>query len=228
MTFDADADVPYIEDLQDPVQAQAWADAADRRRPLRVVVRNAIVERLDTLSPGARVLELGSGPGFLAELALLRCPQLARYTLLDFSEPMLNMSRERLAAFPSARFVLGDFRAADWPTQVQAPFEAVVSMQAVHEVRHKRHVPRLYRQIRELLVPAGLFLICDRTPEDDSPRSTALFATEQEQLQMLRAAGFVDVQTLMTGDAIAFLACRSEAGQTCLPSPRLRRGPPQL
>ena len=212
MTFDAD--VPYIEDLQDAVQAKAWADAADRKRPLRVVVRNAIVERLETLSPGARVLELGSGPGFLAELVLRRCPQLECYTLLDFSEPMLNMSRERLAPFPAARFVLGDFRAAEWTTRVEAPFEAIVSMQAVHEVRHKRHVPRLYRQIRELLVPAGLFLICDRTPEDDSPRSTALFMTEQEQLQTLRATGFVDVQSLMTGDAIAFFECRTEARRT--------------
>jgi SAM-dependent methyltransferase len=206
---DADSDVPYTEDLQDPVQAKAWTDAADRKRPLRVAVRNAIVERFESLPHGARVLELGSGPGFLAELTLHRCPQLASYTLLDFSEAMLDMSRERLGRFPAARFVLGDFRALDWTSHVQPPFEAVVSMQAVHEVRHKRHVPRLYNQIHELLVPGGLFLICDRTPENDSPRGTALFMTENEQLETLRAAGFVGVRSLMAGDAIAFFECRT-------------------
>jgi drug/metabolite transporter (DMT)-like permease/SAM-dependent methyltransferase len=206
---ECEKDVPYTEDLQSPGGAQAWADNAERRRPVRAQIRQAIAERLETLAPGSRVLELGSGPGRLAEHVLGRCPQLASYTLFDFSEPMLEMSRARVGQFAAARFVVGDFRADHWTRHVPGTFDAIVTMQAVHEVRHKRHVPRLYRQIRGMLAPGGLFLVCDRTPEDDTPRSRALFMTAQEQVEALREAGFVDVQLVMAADALAFSTCRT-------------------
>lgn len=205
---DAEEDVPYTEDLQSPDGATAWADTAEQKRPARGPIRRAIGERLETLAPGSRVLELGSGPGLLAEHVLSRCPQLASYTLFDFSEPMLEMSRARVGRFAAARFVLGDFRQDDWTRHVSGPYDAVVSMQAVHEVRHTRHVPRLYEQIRAMLAPGGLFLVCDRTPEDDTPRSRALFMTAEEQAEALQQAGFVDVQLVMAADALAFCTCR--------------------
>lgn len=209
--FDPDQDVPYGEDLQSPAGAKAWADAAERKRPRRVEFRNLIVEYLQTLAPGSRVLELGSGPGFLAQHVLECCPELGSYTLFDFSEPMLEISRSRAGQFPAASFVLGDFKSDDWPRMVSGPFQAVVSMQAVHEVRHKRHVPRLYRQVYGSIAPSGLFLVCDRTPEDDSPRSASLFMTEHEQVQAMRAAGFADVRVLMSGDALALCHGRKPA-----------------
>jgi len=46
------------------------------------------------------VLELGCGPGFLSE-ALLQ--KIARYTLVDFSAQMLDLSRSRLAKFKDRR-----------------------------------------------------------------------------------------------------------------------------
>lgn len=202
-------DVPSTEDLQSPDGARTWAGNAERRRPARAQIRHGIGDRLETLAPEARVLELGSGPGMLAEHVLGRCQQLASYTLFDFSEPMLEMSRARVGRFAAARFVVGDFRADDWTRQVPGPFDAVVSMQAIHEVRHTRHVPRLYLQIRGMLAPGGLFLVCDRTPEDDTPRSRALFMTAQEQVKALRQAGFVDVQLVMAADALAFCTCRT-------------------
>jgi SAM-dependent methyltransferase len=209
---DPDVDIPYGEDLQSPRGAAAWADAADHKRPARIPIRQAIVERLQTLSEGARVLELGSGPGYLAEQVLSRCPRLGVYTLFDFSEPMIAMSRVRTAAFPAARFVIGDFRDSDWTADVPGPWDAVVSMQAVHEVRHKRHVPALYREIFGILRPSGMFVVSDRTPEDDSPRSTALFMTAAEQLDAMRGAGFVEVRHITSGDAIALCEGQKPAG----------------
>ena len=91
------------------------------------------------------------------------------------------------------------------------PYEAVVSMQEVHEVRHKRHVPQLYQRIYNLLTAGGAFLVADRTPEDDSARSRALFMTEGEQLQALATAGFVDVRALMAGDALVLCEGRKPA-----------------
>ncbi len=206
---DPDADVPYGEDLQSPEGARAWADAADRKRPHRFPIRLAIVERIKALPDGARVLELGSGPGLLAEQVLSQCSALGTYTLFDFSEPMVAMSRQRTARFAAAQFVVGDFRTRSWAIRVPGPWDAVVSTQAVHEVRHKRHVPALYRDIVEILAPSGLFLVGDRTPEDDSPRSTALFMTADEQLSALRGAGFIDVRLVTSGDALALCEART-------------------
>jgi SAM-dependent methyltransferase len=205
---DPNQDVPYSEDLQSRDGAKAWADEADRKRPLRLGIRRAIVDRLSVLPPHARVLELGSGPGFLAEQVLNRCPEIASYTLFDFSEPMLAMSRARVAGFPTTAFVLGDFRSEEWTKNLSRPYEAVVSMQAVHEVRHKRRVPRLYHDIYNVLAPAGIFLIADRVPDDDSARSRALFMTAQEQTLALNEAGFVDVHVVMAGDALVLCECR--------------------
>jgi len=211
---DPEADVPYAEDLQSPDGAAAWADAADRKRPFRVAIRQAILERLGYLPAGAHVLELGSGPGFLAEKALSECSQLATYTLLDFSEAMMRMSRMRVGSFPAARFVIGDFRSGSWTHAVPGPWDAVVSMQAVHEVRHKRHVPGLYREIFGVLKASGPLVVADRTPEDDSTRSRAPFMTAAEQLDAMRGAGFIDVRHITSGDAIALCEARKPPDRT--------------
>jgi hypothetical protein len=80
----------------------------------------------------------------------------------------MALSRERLAAFPAASFVLASFKAEDWSRRVGGRFDCVVSMQAVHELRHKRHARRLYEQIHQALNVPGLILVCDHTPFDDS------------------------------------------------------------
>jgi ubiquinone/menaquinone biosynthesis C-methylase UbiE len=188
-------DVPSPIDLRDAADARAWVASADSKRPWRAQLREAFADLLHAgpLAP-KRVLELGAGPGLLAEAVLRRCP-LESYTLFDFSIPMLELSRERLASFPAANFVHGDFKAPGWLETLTGPFDAVLAMQAVHEIRHKRHVPTLYQQVRSLLRPGGSLLVCDHTPPSDSPRMTALHSTVIEQHEALRAAGFVNVRT---------------------------------
>jgi len=102
-------EVPCGNDWDSPVEAAAYGDAADQARPWRSAIRDHIAARIATLRPRARVLELGSGPGLLAQRVLERCPDLESYTLMDFSEPMLAVSRERLAAFSAASFVRASF-----------------------------------------------------------------------------------------------------------------------
>lgn len=195
MPGDAPEDVPTPIELRDPATAHAWAREADLKRPWREQLRGAIADALHASSlPVRRVLELGSGPGQLAERVLRSCA-VERYTLLDFSPPMLELSRERLGPHPAAMFVLADFKQPGWTRSIEAPFDAVITMQAVHELRHKRHMLGLYRQVLELLCPGGLLLVCDHVPPDERPRSTALFATEEEQHTALADAGFVHVGT---------------------------------
>jgi SAM-dependent methyltransferase len=197
-------DVPYGNDWDSAEEVAAWAEAADRLRPWRARIRDHIARRI-ALLPAARVLELGSGPGFLAHRVLQRCPHLEGYTLLDFSEPMLALSRERLAMFPAASFVLASFK-SDWPRRVGGPFDCVLSMQAVHELRHKRHALRLYEQVYHVLTAPGHLMICDHTPFDDSSVSAALYMTKREQQEALAEAGFTNVHIELTIDSLVVYA----------------------
>ena len=204
-------DVPYGNDWDSATEAAAYGEAADRSRPWRSEIRDHIAARIAALAPGARVLELGAGPGLLAHRVLQRCVNLATYTLMDFSEPMLALSRERLAVFPTASFVLASFKSEDWTRRVEGRFDCVVSMQAVHELRHKRHAPRLYEQIHDVLAVPGLVLICDHIPFDESPRNIALYMTEQEQQQALAAAGFANVHVELARTGLVLYAGNSRS-----------------
>src|SRR5262245_36703321 len=137
-------DVPYGNDWDSVGEVADWAETADRKRPWRSQIRDHIADRVAMLPPGARVLVLGSGPGCHAHRVLARCPHLQPYTLLDFSEPMLALSRKRLADFSAASFLHTSFKSEHWTQRVEGRFDCVVSMQAVHELRNKRHAARLY------------------------------------------------------------------------------------
>lgn len=119
---------------------------------------------------------------------------------------MLAACRERLTGFPAASFVRASFKGEDWTQRVCGPFDCVLSMQAVHELRHKRHARRLYAQALEVLAAPGRILICDHTPFDDSPTSTALYTTEQEQRKALTEAGFTGVRVELRIDSLVLYA----------------------
>jgi ubiquinone/menaquinone biosynthesis C-methylase UbiE len=105
-------------------------------RPAGHNVFDRIVQQLRDLRSRPRsVLELGSGPGFLADRIAVSLSTLA-YTALDCSAAMHALARERLGANAErVCFVEGDFKQPHW-THGLTTFDAVVTMQAVHELRH--------------------------------------------------------------------------------------------
>ena len=155
-------EVPSNHDFFDPGYVKHWTDSISRYRPerrqlFRVFAAEAARINKDTLS----VFELGCGPGFLAEALLENC-QIARYTLIDFSPQMLELGRSRLAKFKDRPvFIQADFKKENWTAAVPAGFDLIVSLQAVHELRHASRIPKLYAQLYSLLVPGGTILICD-------------------------------------------------------------------
>jgi SAM-dependent methyltransferase len=192
-------DVPSRIDLRNPHTARQWAYNADDVRPYRAEVRACVA---DQVGDAQRILELGCGPGLLAETILERAP-FAAYTLLDFSRPMLAMARRRAGSYPYTSFELADFLEPTW-SEGLGSFDAVVTMQAVHELRHKQRAALLYQQAHELLAPGGKIVVCDHVPPDDQP----LHATADEQHSALAAAGFADIATVMTSGTIYVYSAR--------------------
>jgi SAM-dependent methyltransferase len=190
-----DDDVPYGENFHDATEAAAWAEAANRKRPWRAAIFELFATTvLESGIAAPRVLELGSGPGSLAEHVLGRCPSVAEYTLLDFSEAMLAQSRERLSQHAErTKYLRADFKHDVWPTAVGGLFDFVFSLQAVHELRHKRHAPRLYEQVRSVTASPGQLVVCDHLPDGaHTPRHRVLYMSVAEYLAVLAMAGFRD------------------------------------
>jgi SAM-dependent methyltransferase len=125
---DPNADVPPGVDFLDAEHVREWVAACEVDKPWRVPMRIRFAELVAGLPPGSRVLELGSGPGLLAEGILERCANLASYTLLDFSDHMLGLSRDRLERFSVTQFIKANFRAADWTEALSPPYTAVIAM----------------------------------------------------------------------------------------------------
>lgn len=149
------------------------------------------------------ILELGSGPGHLAREILTRC-DVAEYLALDFSDPMHDLAREHLGDLASrVTFVARDFRAPDW-TAGFSGLDAVVTMQAVHETRHKRRALPLLSQARTILRPGGRLLYCDHYFEDG--KKAALLLDRAEQPEVLRAAGYSRVELLRDEGGMALYA----------------------
>ena len=212
MPIEDDEDIPYGENFHDAAEAAAWAEAAGKKRPWRPQIFERFAAAVNGSQPPApRVLELGSGPGFLAEHVLGRCAAIARYTLLDFSEAMLAQSRTRLARYAErTRFVQADFKSESWPAAAGGPFDFVISLQAIHELRHKRHAPRLYAQARTLLAPGAELIVCDHLPEmEPSERRRVLYLNRDEYLALLAAAGFAEPQVVWCEHQMAMYRARA-------------------
>ncbi len=187
-------DVPSPIDLRLMSDARPWAAAALGKRPVRPEFFDAFAREIGV--DGARVLELGSGPGFLAGHLLHALPSLA-YTALDFSPAMHELAAERLGERAArVRFVERSFREADWVDGL-GPFDAIVTHQAVHEVRHKDHVPALHAQARALLAPGGKYLVCDHYLGGDGLSNEQLYMTVDQQREALLGAGFASVEAVL-------------------------------
>jgi hypothetical protein len=91
--------------------------------------------------------------------------------------------------------------------------DAVVTMQSVHELRHKRHAPALYGQVRSVLHESGVLLVCDHFVGAGGMADAELFMTLEEHESALLAGGFSRIRLLRKdGGLVLFRAQPSIAG----------------
>ena len=130
------------------------------------------------------VLDVGGGYGVLTEEVLRAFPR-ARVTLQDYSQPMLDAARRRLAAAATpVSFVHSDLCDPGWVDRAGGPFDLAVSSIAIHNLREEGRMAAAYRGIAVLLKPGASFLDYDIF---DRAGGVALHT------RLLRAAGFAVV-----------------------------------
>ncbi len=149
-------------DFFDQEYVDHWAEIANSRRPHRTKFFDAFVVELSRMRE-PNVLDIGAGPGFLAEQVLARC-RVSSYHLLDFSPRMLELARLRLANFGERVFFHQvDFLSDNWWQPLPEKFfDAVVSLQAVHEVRQAEKIAQLYSGAASLVADGGKIIVADK------------------------------------------------------------------
>ncbi len=187
-------DVPSPIDLRKPQDAVEWESTANEKRPWRRDFFRVMVSEVLVAGPRPRVLELGSGPGFLLKRLIEAVPHIELFAL-DFSAAMHALAAKRLGDQASrVRFVERDLR-EDW-TEGLGLFDVVLTNQTVHELRHKRRTPGLLKQVRSVLKRGGSLLVCDHYFGQDGMSNSSLYMTVEEQREALREADFQEVLEL--------------------------------
>jgi len=201
-------EVPSDHDFFDPAYIKHWTESISRYRPERKRLFEVFAAEAARIKKGAlSVFELGCGPGFLAEALLKNC-EIERYTLLDFSPHMLDLSRNRLAKFQDRTvFIQANFKTAHWTAGIDAGFDLIVSLQAVHELRHASRIPKLYAQLYGLLSPGGTILICDHVNSSSrSGHRAAHFMTVEEHLATFKKVGFTNAREICPAADLSLMA----------------------
>ena len=114
-------DVPSPIDLKNPQDALQWANDANEKRPWRYdffdyyvnLIQKAAREKQHQTDQNVQfnILEIGSGPGFLAKHLLSHCLEI-KYTALDFSDAMNELSKSKLLSseLDRAQYLIADFK----------------------------------------------------------------------------------------------------------------------
>ncbi len=149
------------------------------------------------------VLDVGGGYGVVTEEVLRAFPG-AKVTLQDYSQPMLDRAKQRLASHRGQiEYAAGDLREPGWVRQVGGPFDLVVSAIAIHNLRDAAAIAACYRAIAGLVKADGVFLDYDLFD---------LIGGLDQQLRTIEEAGFAAVGCIWQQPPLAIIRAREPRG----------------
>ncbi|MDE0080002.1 MAG: class I SAM-dependent methyltransferase [Caldilineaceae bacterium] len=159
-----------------------------------------ICSRISAASTGSpRVVELACGAGFLAEFLQRHLPGL-RYCGFDLSPHLLEFARRRLEAVSDEQGIGSTMKYHcvnlvndDWTAHLVdmgwlGKIDAVVSIQALHDLGELPQQKQVLKQARSLLRDGGMLAYGDLLYDAQSPHSSRYKVEEHEE--MLRLCGF--------------------------------------
>jgi ubiquinone/menaquinone biosynthesis C-methylase UbiE len=184
-------------DWHSPSYVEDWITrdlSRDEERRLRL--RQMLAAAPFAAEADITVLDVGGGYGVVTEEVLRAFPR-AIVTLQDYSAPMLDQARPRLAAHAARiKYALADLRDPAWTTAVGGLFDLAVSAIAIHNLRDSGEIADSYRGIAAVLKPGGVFLDYDLF---------GLISGTDVQMQTIRDAGFATVDCLWKQERLAVI-----------------------
>jgi len=103
-----------------------------------------------------RVLDLGAGTGLFSEMIAKVHPGID-ITLIDLSDEMLEIARQRLRDFPNVTYIIADY--LNYP--YEGSYDMVVSSLSIHHLDSSEK-KQLFGKVYELLKPGGIFINADQ------------------------------------------------------------------
>ena len=159
-----------------PGAVTAYLERLANGWPERPQIAQHIIQMISELGLAApRVLELCCGPGWLAAQLLAALPTM-HYTGVDLSPPFLAFAQETLVLYTNRVNLLEvDLSYVEWVDQLMTKvgttqFDAIISLQSLHDVGDEQAIAQLYGLAKGLLAPGGLFLNADLIVPPDEPR----------------------------------------------------------
>jgi tRNA (cmo5U34)-methyltransferase len=98
------------------------------------------------------ILDIGAGTGLLSALLLEKFPH-AALTLMDISDNMLQVARDRFSGREGISYRAGDYR----NEELDGPYDIICSALSIHHLEHDEK-RSLYRRIHNALNPGGVFV----------------------------------------------------------------------
>ena len=176
----------------------AWAERFVPT-PERLKLFNVILSELNShISPDGCVVELGIGPGYLAQHILRAMPALQYYGV-DFSAPMLDIARRRLSAHADRiTYIQADLVKDDWWTEIPKPVNAIVSTWALHDLGSQQNVEKVYDGCLRTLEKSGVLLNGDFIKPDKALHEFEPGRFEiANHIEMLQRVGFNNAECLV-------------------------------
>lgn len=104
----------------------------------------------------ANILDLGAGTGLFSEMIANKYPE-ANIRLMDLSDEMLSMARERFKGNAKIGYIIGDYL----NDPVSGPYDLVVSSLSIHHL-NAAEKSLLFAKVYKLLNPGGVFINADQ------------------------------------------------------------------
>ena len=167
--------------------------------PERLKLFNVILSQLNShMPPDGCVVELGIGPGYLADYILRAMPAI-QYFGIDFSAPMLDIARSRLQLYSDrVTYIQADLEKDKWWINIPVPVNAIVSTWALHDLASQENVEIVYKGCSQTLMKRGLILNGDFIKPDNAIHEYEPGRFEiARHIEMLQRVGFKNAECLL-------------------------------
>lgn len=111
---------------------------------------------LDSNLKAPKILDIGSGTGLFSSIVLEKYPD-ASFTLIDLSDQMLSIAKERFKDNPNFKFIIADYTKYEF----EEKFDIIISALSIHHLS-ALDKEKLYAKCYNMLNAEGIFLNVDQ------------------------------------------------------------------